>query len=517
LNPDIQAQLTALFADRTRHVESLQIRDKRKKLRRFGDLMYPSQRAAVDLFAKQNRIAVVKGRQMGFTTALNAERYCELATATDPLHHGVFAVKQKTSGKLLHMMKGFHDGVPSAFRRSCAFALREGWTVSATFGGSGAKAESFSALTFDSDRGQSLSSAHLSEFAFYRDGMEMLASLSSAVNEGLLVLESTPNHWGDPLHTIVRQAQYGVAEDDHPWKVLFLPWWDFPEYSHQLPPNATGTRFTAEDRAYQQLHGITDAQLYWRHRRIREMGDPGLFRREYPATIDEAYGEVDGAYFSSMQLETYTKIREISPGRYWTRFADVRDGNPVCYGVDIAEGVGLDYSVAYGLERATLQPVGVLASNRLGIRQFAEEVVVRAKRDNARIVFELNNHGHAFKMVLDGLGFFDYEAFKTSMKSKLKLYDCLRSHIDERLVEDIDNLTMTELRQLKRSEKGLAPSHPDGAEFHDDRVIAYALALWGLRHRQLSRPSSSRWVDDLFEEVRRSSTANPRRGGRWRR
>lgn len=494
-----------LYANRLLHICSLNILNKKKRRVRFGDVLYPSQRDAVWSFENWNRIAVVKGRQLGFTTVLNADRYCELSTSTDQLHHGLFAVKRGTAEKLLQMMRTFHKGVPEKYRRSASHTRS-----TFEFGMTGAKAEAFSALTYDSDRGGTLTSAHLSEFAFYPDGMEMLASLTSSVNDGLVVLESTPNHWGDPLHTVIQSAQYGNGgEEDAPWNVLFIPWWHFPEYrkrfSHKL-------RFTNEELEFQARHGLDREQLYWMRSRIREMGDPVLFRREYPPTIDAAYGDVDGAYFSAEQLASFSNVLKVSPGLQLEKWQSLEAGNPVVFGVDVAEGVGLDYSVAYGVDRASLRPVAVISSNRMGIRAFAESVAAQASKYNARIVVELNNHGHAFKAVLDGLGFTNYEAFKTSVKSKLKLYDSLRTHVDEGLVDTIDDLTLNELKQLQRSEKGLAPKHPDGMQFHDDRVIAYSLALWGLRHLRVSSFSA----DDLFGSSKsKTSTNNPRRGRSW--
>jgi hypothetical protein len=79
-------------------------------------------------------------------------------------------------------------------------------------------------------------------------------------------------------------------------------------------------------------------------------------------------------------------------------------------------------------------------------------------------------------------------------------------------VDTIDNLTLNEMKQLQRSSRGLAPKHPEGLQFHDDRVIAYGLALWGLRHMRVSGGRA----DDLFETTRaRTSTANPRRTKTW--
>jgi len=75
-----------LYANRLLHICSLNILNKQKRKVRFGDVLYPSQRDAIWSFENHKRIAVVKGRQLGFTTVLNADRYCELATCSSPTH-----------------------------------------------------------------------------------------------------------------------------------------------------------------------------------------------------------------------------------------------------------------------------------------------------------------------------------------------------------------------------------------------------------------------------------------------
>ena len=51
----------------------------------------------------------------------------------------------------------------------------------------------------------------------------------------------------------------------------------------------------------------------------------------------------------------------------------------------------------------------------------------------------------------------------------------MRTYIIDGYIEKMDSITYKELRDLIKSDKGLAPEHPQGS--HDDRVIAFALAL----------------------------------------
>ena len=449
---------------------------------------------------------------MGFTTTLMADRFCHLTTTAHPELHGVFAVKKPSAERLLRIFRPFHAGIPVDFRPS-VHTTRDSFTVDRT----GAMAEAFSAKTYDSDRGATLTSAHLSEFAFYTEGLEMLSSLTSAVNKGLVVLESTPNHWGDPLHTIVQGADYvDQADEEHPWEVIFWPWWHFPEY--RRPLNGP-IGFSDDEMVYQRTHGIDAEQLLWRRYRIREMADPRLFRREYPSTIEEAYGEVEGAYFDTGQLDGFTQIIKAARGKRVKRWEKRPEANvPHVTGVDVAQGVGCDWTVATTVSRRGYRPVAQWASNRTGIRQAAEEIVREAVHFHSIVHFEENNHGHALRTCFDALGFKRYQPWNSNMKSKLEVFDVMRTYIDEGLVDTVDDITLRELRQLQRSERGLAPRHPqgkgpDGESFHDDHVIAYALALYGLRYTHVRRKK----VDDPFREVSPTGTrANPRHKRRRR-
>jgi len=205
------------------------------------------------------------------------------------------------------------------------------------------------------------------------------------------------------------------------------------------------------------------------------MKDIDKFRREYPLTIEEAYSLSGKNYFLPDELRSITKVVEVS-NKELTILENVDYGDEYVIGVDTAGGIGMDYSVACVLSRNTLAPVAILSSNKLTIRDFTERVMkLSHEYRGALCVVETNNHGTAVVEVMKSHSFYKYEEFQTSIKSKLKLYDVLRTYIIDGYIERMDSITYKELRDLIKSDKGLAPEHPSGA--HDDRVIAFALAL----------------------------------------
>ena len=157
-------------------------------------------------------------------------------------------------------------------------------------------------------------------------------------------------------------------------------------------------------------------------------------------------------------------------------------------GVDVAEGVGGDYTVAIVMDAWTLRPVAKWASNRTGISHAAEAGVrLATKWGRALMHIEKNNHGHAYIQAVDALGYSNYMPHLTTEASKIQLYDVQRTAIVEKLVDTVDKTTLSELRRLLRSERGLAPSVPNRGGHHDDHSIAYGLALSAAH--TLPRPS----------------------------
>jgi len=175
-------------------------------------------------------------------------------------------------------------------------------------------------------------------------------------------------------------------------------------------------------------------------------------------------------------------------------------------GVDIGGGTGGDYSVGVVLSKLTSSPVAILSSNKLSIHDFTIACMNLAKRYNAMIAFEVNNHGHAFKEILHAESWHDYRAFKTTSKSKITIYQLLRTYLEEAMINYVDDKTLTELRGLVKDKKGLAPRAAEG--FHDDRCMAYAIGLYHLKDLAMPIPDFDRWTNQTTRPKRRQVGAH---------
>ena len=462
-------------------ISRLKIKDKKGKYKIFGNLITQEQIEIIEALtgAEHDRIAIVKARQLGITTACRAAMFWETYTSNKALSTALCSNKLNSAVELLKIDKRFYNCLPRPLQRE--MTARQDRMVFPT---TDSQVLAVSAQGDAHNRGYTFSSAHASEFAFYDHPEEFLSSLIASTNDGKIVLESTANHYGDALHNIIQQNHY-----DNRWKVLFLPWTAFPQYKKKLPKG--GIEWDKVELELMELHNLTPEQMYWRRRKIGEIKDERLFRREYPLTIEEAYCLAEDNYFTEEHFEGL-QIIDLEPNKTIQILAEHDPADAYVVGVDLAAGVGGDWSVAVILSRLACAPVAFLASNQMSIHDFTVATANLAKRYKATICYEDNYGGGQFKEILNNIGWRHYRAFTTTKKSKLMLYDCLRTHLEEGMIAWLDKPTYTELRSLVKDKNGLAPSHPEGS--HDDRAMALAIGIYHLKDIPVPKSKFDRWI-----------------------
>ena len=463
-------KLKAFLADPEKYIERLVIRDKNGLLVQFGNVLTKEQRMLIHAIHNNKRVAIVKARQLGITTLVRAYSFWENITKPHSFYSAVLSNKAKSAHELLKIDKRFHEHLPSFLQREMGAMKRDELNLASTK----SKIQAFSGAA-SNDRGYTLNSIHMSEFAFMENAHDVLASMLATVNNGRLIIESTPNYYGDALHNIITNNTYSQA-----YEVIMLPWFTFPDYRKEIPRG--GFVLEPEEENLIQEYGLDLEQVYWRRNKIAETKDEHRFKREYPVNVEEAYSLSGRNYFSENDLK-HIKVVEATTAELNT-FQPIDYNNEYVIGVDPAAGVGNDYSCAYVLDKKNLAPVAVYWSNKVPISTFAEQVMkLSMQYKNAKVICEENNHGYAVREVFNANSFYKYEMFKTTAKSKLALYDQLRTYMVDRIIETLDKITLTEMRNLINSDNGTAPTHPPSA--HDDRVVAYMLALHGLKNIRL--------------------------------
>jgi hypothetical protein len=257
------------------------------------------------------------------------------------------------------------------------------------------------------DRGWTLNTAHLSEFAFYDNAEVYLASLIASINEGRIIIESTPNFHGDALHEIIKESGY-----DKRWDVVFMPWSSFPSYrSNDL------VEPTEDELELMESFDLDIEQISWRRHKIAEMKSETLFRKEYPLTITDAWTLDEKSYFSSKDLQ---HIEALPYSGGYEVFTPPVYGQNYAIGVDPAGGLGGDNSVATVINKLDNVIAAKICYNKKSINQFTLDVIDLAKHyNNAMIMCELNNHGHAVKEVINAQRYPNFIEWQTTMKSKI--------------------------------------------------------------------------------------------------
>src|SRR6266566_2750453 len=226
------------------------------------------------------RALILKGRQQGCSTYIGG-RYYHRASRNSGLRVFILTHEHQATQNLFEMVERFHANCPDAERPSTGAAnakelyfdrLDSGYRV----GTAGRKGIG---------RSSTIQLFHGSEVAFWPYAETHAAGVLQAVpNEPAteIVLESTANGVGNFFHKKWREAETGRSE----YIAIFVPWYWQDEY--RLPADP-GFKLDPEESEYSALYGLDPGQMAWRRAKIEELGDPLLFKQEYPATAAEAF------------------------------------------------------------------------------------------------------------------------------------------------------------------------------------------------------------------------------------
>ena len=470
----LRSQVEAMLADREQFVRLLRI--KHKQQQRFVPFEpNAAQRRLWALLDKNNRVICIKARQVGISTAVRAWQFHRAYCSLDPLNFAVLSFHDRSAKNLRRMDRRWLTELPRLLKRDLSVDSAEDTVFADTFAGF----SSFTTGGRGGTRSFEFTGGHLSEFAFYNDPDEVLAQSLSTVGDGPLIIESTVNAPGDAFHRLIEEAP------ENGWTVFTYWWWEHAPYrDDNLPPEWERTE---EEEGLVAKYGVDDAQLWWRRQQIHTLG-LNKFRREYPACLDDAFLSRDSTYFDPDDLDAIEQVWFDSQQR---EFEEPQPEGNYVMGVDVAGGVGGDYSALVVVSLASLQPVYIERCNNTPPHEWAQRVALVGQRyNNALVLCESNNHGHVVlrelhslhyrKVWRDGKG----KPWTTTVKSKLEAFECLREHVKAGIIFALDQSTLQELRGLQILK--VTPEAPSG--LHDDLAVALALAYRCIR----SAPPSQR-------------------------
>lgn len=455
------------------------------------------------------RIVILKGRQMGISTFIEAFLYW--LTSTRPGKRAVVvAHKDEATRSLFSMTKRFHQlnnpeikpHTSASSKRELDFDILQSSYLVVTAGGD------------EIGRSETLQYAHLSEVAFWPKGsaepnftalMQCIPMAGSPEARGTVAFsESTANGMSGVFYSQWKNAEAGNSE----WMPLFLPWTIMPEYTAPVPDDFEKSQ---EEIDLVKKYGLTDGQLMFRRIKIANSG-PDKFKQEYPLCPDEAFLTTGCPVFPPQIVSDILK-RDYNPhfkmkAFNGTAFSEVGRGDLLVWkepekgtqyfiGADVGAGIpGRDYSVAVVMDDN--REVVALYKGYPIPETYAEILnCLGLMYNEARLIVENNNHGILPCSILgrqlmypnlyteEVLNTTDMTmrtqiGWRTNPKSKPLIIDELRAVIVEKSIHIPTSIITRELNTFVVDESGKMAADKgrdeNGEVFHDDCVMALALA-----------------------------------------
>ena len=421
--------------------------------------------------AGHKRICIIKARQVAATTGCKMVLQHLAVTTPHAAMCALVSMRADSAAVLLREHRRWLDELPAQLRRP----LRIGNAGELVLDDTGASIKAFTTRSKTGLRSFQPIAAVVSEFAYAPNQDEVLKQTDAAVgDQGLLIIESTAQNPNDRFSQIVRGAP------DNGWHLISMYWHEHPAYQDDTWPDDFPASLTKEEQQEQEKYGLSIPQLYWRRRKILQLGLDN-FRIEYPGDLEDCMLRLSGAWFDPAIMQRIEPVdavgaqRQLEAPHHMDRYV---------MGVDVGGGVGGDYSALVVVSVGTLQPVYVQRSNKLTPREWAHEVVRVATRYNqALILAESNNHGHALLLEIEHCGYRTLwrdprtgRPWTTTMQSKLNALSVLRDHLE--VITRMDRAMWLELRSLTLPEGKATPQAPPTQ--HDDMAMACALAYRAL-------------------------------------
>lgn len=266
----------------------------------------------------QIRVAILKARQMGFSTVCQAY-LAWLAFCFKGQSGLTVAHLEEPSAELFGKIEFGWENLPPHFKPQ-----RLGKTRGKRFqlGKSHNNALLYvdHAKNKDAGRSQTFQAAHFSEVAFWEDARTLMTAMKPALARAKVVFaESTANGMGNYFYEMWQAAEKGEGHPEwNGWYPFFAPWFEMPDY--QRRPTTQDRPLSADEREYQKQFGLSLAQMLWRRDMLSEM-DEEDFRQEYPSTPQEAF-VTSGRPFFPHKLMDFHRPRVEAP----TRMGDFRVG-----------------------------------------------------------------------------------------------------------------------------------------------------------------------------------------------
>jgi hypothetical protein len=459
-----------------------------------GELVSFVANEAQRLYRRQagTRNIVLKARQEGLSTEIEA-RIFHRACTREGYRAAIIAHERKATGRLkarIDLMYANLPVKPIAKYDSTSELVFHGMRSTIYTGTAGGRGFG---------RGDTLSQAHCSEFAFWPNPMMILNGLQEAVPaEGQIDVESTPNGYND-FYQLCKSAMVGEV----PYRLIFIPWFVHGEYKQA--PGVPVNEWSDEEKVAAQKaekYGVklSPEQVAWRRGKAATLKED--FAQEYPEDPQTCFLVSGRPRFDNKALnalipkarkpiETTQIADSLLTLRVWEQ---PRAGEFYVIGADSSEGKSAgDYDSSDVLEWKSGRKVADL-HGKAALHKYADELSLLGMRYNAAVLAVENKHpGPAVIARLEERRYpklFHHEGvkeagFDTNTYWRPQLIDCLDEAIGSAPETFIDEEEIGELMSFVINSQGHSEAST-GA--HDDRVMGRGIAQFV---RTLVKPPAS--------------------------
>ncbi len=423
---------------------------------------------------------VLKARQMGISTWVAARFF--LSTVTRP---GTLTVQvahtQEAAEELFRMVHRFVENLPQDLK-SGALKRSKSNRRQLVFPGLDSEYRVETAGDANAGRGLTIQNLHCSEVARWgTSAPEVLASLRAAVPpDGEIVLESTPNGMGGCFYREWQKAEErGYARH-------FFPWWMDAGYridggeGKELLNGA----WSEDELRLMESYGLDRGQIAFRRRIQSNFGERAA--EEFAEDAVTCFLASGSAVFDTARIEARMHMLEAplekrESGRILVWLPPAR-GRKYILGVDAAGGgSGGDYACVEVIDQVSGLQCAELYGHYTPEELAAEAAKLGREYNNALMVVERNNHGHAVLAMLERVEQYE-QLFRNNRYAGWVTTVLTRPTMLERFGAIL--VTNSELFQSRRllEECRTFVRHTDGriaaAEgSHDDAIMAMAMAL----------------------------------------
>ena len=291
--------LSEIITDRRKYMErTMKVQNKRRNKVPF--IFNRSQEMAWPYIRPGGRLLVLKARQMGSTTLYIGKFLADCLTIPGTV--SVIASENEfATQRALTRAHYLYDSIPTGAKPE----IHHKSSYEITWPSIGSAMFITTARSKLLVRGDTIHNFLATEISRWPDPDEAMAAAEEAVplDEGFIVVESTPWGEGDYFHQSIQKSRSGKSA----YEFLFLPWPLDPEYriprgsELALDSDQGELEYTPEEITIVERYNLDEDQVRWRR---RKRSDRGLtFYQEFPEDEDTCFLTSGEMVFDPVRLE----------------------------------------------------------------------------------------------------------------------------------------------------------------------------------------------------------------------